>query len=161
MPQPRSETEAMDPGPRLIFERHDTPFYSASGDGIAETLLGLLCHSSAMKGSDVVLGSLTRAKATLLACYAPARVRAESADPRAVSLLSDRGVSVEIRDPHRATPASEAAVVSEMCDGAASPESFRDELKLHLLSGLRRGWLDRDWVTATPEAQLGAGGGGT
>jgi hypothetical protein len=146
----------------LTFSKDGRAFYTAPDSGVAALLLALLCHEHETRGSTVACDLLTVEKASLLACYRPSRVRSEVAHPAAVALLGRAGVAVDAASVSAQLASGEDSTLVRLRTESDSPEAFRDELRMRLLTSLQksRGVAD-GWVDVTPESFIGYGGGGT
>lgn len=148
----------------VTFEKEGSVFYAAPSDAVEHVLLGLLCHEGEAQGSTVKCQLLTRPVARLLECYRPARIIAATAEHDSILTLRRAGVHVEagkILSPGAPLRAKDR-LLSDLSGTAESSESFRDELRMRLLSALQKQQsLVPDWMSITPETCLGGGGGGT
>lgn len=152
------------PVTRLSFARSEEVFFQSGQDDIATLLLALLCHSQAIPGSVLSCSTLTAAQATLLVPYRPARVEVLVAERAAVSVLEAAEIPISAattRDRLEGEDGDTSGIV-DLWNEVGSPAAFRDRLRMHLLAALqKRGRLEEDWLTVSPETYLGDGGGGT
>lgn len=148
----------------LRVSNEDGVFFAASRGDTAATLVAVVCHEKRIPGSAVECSSLNVPQAALLACGQPASVSAEIAEAEAISLLEDRGISVDVASTVEGDLATDKdAELVELFRSTGTPERFHKAARLQLLRAVHKRGEDLadGWASLPADALVGAGGGGT